>query len=496
MTKQKYLTTFLKISLFGLAAYFMLINHLNTEVFRIYDETRIAFNSLEMFERGDFIALYYNGELDMWNTKPPLLHWIQVFFIHLLGFNEVALRLPSAIAAIGTCGLLMWFSLKWMKSYWFGMLSILILLSAQGFVDNHTARHCEYDSLLTFFTTLYSLSFFLYLENDDTPTKLKFLNWTFVGLTLAVLTKGIAGLLMTPGIILFMILRKQFIPTLKRWQSYRNLALFLVFTLGYYFLREWHTSGYLEAIWENEIGGRYLKETRESFYWYYYRYFLKTDFSFWAIFLLSGIGLGFLWKNPNINRLTSYILLVTSVFFIVITCSKTQYTWYSMPMFPMISMVAVLPLFYIFKVLQRGNLLQLGNINPKIISIVVVLSICYHPYFETMNKVANRPDLKDTPNYDISYFVREAVHGKRDLNGYHLCQSKKYLPHPVLYIKLLEKRGEQYFLTAPKDLKAGNKVMAHEADIKNQIQSNYNYNLLETYKSVDVYEIIEKKNAR
>jgi hypothetical protein len=110
-----------------------------------------------------------------------------------------------------------------------------------------------------------------------------------------------------------------------------------------------------------------------------------------------------------------------------------------------------------------------------------------------MNKVANRPDLKDTPNYDISYFIREAVHGKRNLDGYHLCQSKKYQPHPVLYIKLLEKKGERYFLTAPEDLKEGNKVMAHEADIKNYIKTNYDFNLLETYGTVGVYEIKGKR---
>jgi len=55
------------------------------------DESRQAFNSFEMFLNGNWLVTTFENKPDLWNTKPPLLIWLQVLFYHLVGTNELAL---------------------------------------------------------------------------------------------------------------------------------------------------------------------------------------------------------------------------------------------------------------------------------------------------------------------------------------------------------------------------------------------------------------------
>src|SRR5919108_347034 len=53
--------------------------------------------TLEMFERGDFLSTYLNGEPRY--DKPILVYWLQAAAVALAGPNEWAFRLPSALCA-------------------------------------------------------------------------------------------------------------------------------------------------------------------------------------------------------------------------------------------------------------------------------------------------------------------------------------------------------------------------------------------------------------
>jgi len=59
----------------------------------------------------------------MWNTKPPLMIWCQVISMKLLGINEWAIRLPSALAALFTCAIIMLIAVRYVKNFWFGFIS-------------------------------------------------------------------------------------------------------------------------------------------------------------------------------------------------------------------------------------------------------------------------------------------------------------------------------------------------------------------------------------
>jgi 4-amino-4-deoxy-L-arabinose transferase-like glycosyltransferase len=71
------------------------------------DEPRFAEASREMIERGDFVVPYFDNRTRF--DKPPLIYWLQDAAYGLLGENEFAARLPSALCgALTTVVIALW----------------------------------------------------------------------------------------------------------------------------------------------------------------------------------------------------------------------------------------------------------------------------------------------------------------------------------------------------------------------------------------------------
>ena len=187
----KYLVPYFKYVILAALMYMPIFGHLDALPIRIWDEARLAINAYEMLNDGDYIVTHFEGKPDMWNTKPPLLIWVQVFFMKILGVNELSVRLPSAIAAFFTSLVLLIFSHKYLEKFWFGFITVFVLITSHGYINFHSSRTGDYDALLTLFTTLSGLLFFAYCEARNH----KYLYLFFLCTALAVLTKSITGLL-------------------------------------------------------------------------------------------------------------------------------------------------------------------------------------------------------------------------------------------------------------------------------------------------------------
>ena len=61
------------------------------------DEGAFSEATLEMFQRGDFLSTYLNGEPRY--DKPILIYWLQAASVAAFGINEFAFRFPSALCA-------------------------------------------------------------------------------------------------------------------------------------------------------------------------------------------------------------------------------------------------------------------------------------------------------------------------------------------------------------------------------------------------------------
>src|SRR5713226_8392574 len=72
------------------------------------DEGAFSQATLEMFQRGDYLSTYLNGEPRY--DKPILVYWLQAASVLAFGPSEFAFRLPSAICASLWCAVVFAFT--------------------------------------------------------------------------------------------------------------------------------------------------------------------------------------------------------------------------------------------------------------------------------------------------------------------------------------------------------------------------------------------------
>ncbi len=368
------LAVILSIPIFG---------HLNKSPIKMWDESRLAINAYEMQKSGNLIVTTHAGEPDMWNTKPPLMIWCQASLMKLIGVNEIAVRLPSAIAALFTCGLLVAFSLIYFKNFWFGCIASLVLVTTNGYLNHHVARTGDYDSLLIFFMMAYSICLFLYTQT----ARKKYLYLFFLSLMLAVLTKGIAGLMFIPGLLIFIACLKEWSIFFKNKHFYIGAGIFLMGVASYYLFREYYNPGYLLTVWNNELGGRYLKtiEGHNHPFDFYYKLLKEKQAYVWFYIAIIGSIIGLCSIDKKTRKLTLFSLILFFSYFLVISSGQTKLAWYSAPFFPLIALLSAIIFHFIFVKLQENQWIHKNFKYYIPILILMIAFIC--PYQNTLERV-------------------------------------------------------------------------------------------------------------
>ncbi|AMM50783.1 hypothetical protein TH61_05760 [Rufibacter sp. DG15C] len=467
-----------------------LFGYLGTLPIRMWDESRLANNAFEMYDTGHLLVTTFEYSPDLWNTKPPLLIWLQAGLMHLLGVNEWAVRLPSAVAGLLTCALLFFFSLRYLKSFWFGFIAVLVLITAEGYVTEHGTRTGDYDALLTLFTTLSALAFFAYCETKRT----RYLYWVFAATALAVLTKSVAGVLFVPALGLYGILRGQVLSLLKNKHFYFGLLGCFGVIAGYYLLREASSPGYLQAIWNNELGGRYLQvnENHTGDFWFYYYGFSELKLTAWYLLVPCGFAVGMLLKNDRMNRLALFCALVTVCFFLVISISKTKLHWYDIPLYPFLAMLIAMLVFTVFdwlRHLEWANHTMRYNIWPFVFLFVLAIN----PYRKTLDRTYTPEENPgDKVFFDIGYFLKDALKGKQDITGHSLLY-EGFNTHNLFYLYALRDKGTRLDFQDWTNLTPGERVIVPQEHIKQYVREHYDHEVVEEIGTITKFRIHGRK---
>jgi len=470
-----------------------LFANLGTLPIRLWDESRLAINSYEMLHNKNYFIPYYNGIPDMWNTKPPFLIWLQVISMKLWGVNELAVRLPSVLAALGTCFVLLYLSKRQFTNYLFGFIAVFVLICSSGYMDVHASRTGDYDALLTLFTTCSGLFFFFYCEKKRPKDIYLFFLFT----TLAVLTKSIAGLLFLPSFLIYSILNKQLIPILKDKHLYIGLFIFAGIVLFYYLMRESHNPGYISAVIKNEFGGRYFKviERHDYGYLYYARTLIKERFTYWVLFLPLGLLVGLTGKNAGIKRITSFSFLMVFTYFLVITLAKTKLEWYDVPMYPFLSILVTVFIYHLINVLNYNRWL-LRTLKNNIASYLLIILIFAFPYQQILAKTLHPTENpEDKTFYKIEYYLRDALNGKKNVQGEYVVYAG-YNANILFYIRLLQDNGVKVNFKSRTKLDDGDLIIVSQNYMKHFIEKNYSFETIKTEGNIVFYKILAKNEQR
>ena len=304
-----------------------------------WDEARLALNATGILEHGQWLVMLYREQPDLWNTKPPLMVWLQALSMSALGYNELAVRLPAALAALATTLALFWYGQRYLRGPLMGWLAAVVLLSSPGYVAFHVVRTGDYDALLVLWTTIGVLAFGNYLITGSGRVL-----WLVTGaFILAVFTKGIAGVLGLPALILAAACTKQLPALLRQRHLYLGGLVLLIAVGGYYLAREAAAPGYLAAVWANELGGRAgaaIEGHRESIGWYT-SLLATSKYSFWLAFSLVGLILGIRHQplSPE-YRLTTFWGCWVGWYIVLLSAVQTKLTWYDAPIYPVLALLA------------------------------------------------------------------------------------------------------------------------------------------------------------
>jgi 4-amino-4-deoxy-L-arabinose transferase-like glycosyltransferase len=319
-------------------AWLSLIWRLGERPLQNWDEARLAVSAAEMLHNRQWLITHYQGQPDLWSTKPPLLVWLQALSLHTFGYSEWAVRLPTLLAALALVALVAAFARRWLGGPLAGLLAGLALLGSKGFVAHHVARSADYETLLLLFTTGQVLAGFAWLHTRR-PRYLLLLG---AAVGLAVLTKSVAGLFLLPGLAIEVTRRGQLGRLLRQPALWGALLLALGPPALWYYLREQAAPGYWQAVWQNELGGRLgaaLEDHAAPWYWYL-QGLASQKFLLWLPGLLAAAWA--LARRPGprpARRLLTLVAWAGGGCLLVISAASTKLAWYDAPLYPLLALV-------------------------------------------------------------------------------------------------------------------------------------------------------------
>ena len=99
----------LAVAVLGLAA-FNLLFRLGSEFVGEWDESLYAISAWEAVDKGSWIGTTFLGELDYYNTKPPMMVWLIALTFKAFGLSLTTLRLVPALSAWVTVAVLQYWA--------------------------------------------------------------------------------------------------------------------------------------------------------------------------------------------------------------------------------------------------------------------------------------------------------------------------------------------------------------------------------------------------
>jgi hypothetical protein len=298
------------------------------------DEGRYAEIPREMLERWDFITPTLNYV--HYFEKPPLLYWLNAASMKVFGLNEFAARLPSALCGAATV-LTTYIIARHLYDRRTALISALILGTSAGFVLQ--SRIILTDMLLTFCLTA-ALGSFIVAASQEKHRDSS-LPWYLFYLfsALAVLAKGLIGIVFPAGIIFFYLLLGHEWKVLKRVHLFRGMLLFLAVAAPWFVAVSIQNPEFARFFFIHEHFERFTSNVhgRSQPIWFFIPVLAGTMLP-WSFFIPGALGRA--WRNRRHEGLPGLFLLIWSVLiFLFFSKSGSKLVPYLLPIFPPLSIM-------------------------------------------------------------------------------------------------------------------------------------------------------------
>lgn len=466
-------------SLILILSYFALFQFLDRMVVQFWDEGQNACNAFEMIHRDSWLVKYFEGNPDMWETKPPFFIWHVIILMKIIGYTELSLRLPSAIYTLGSLLVMMVFSSRFFKNKYIGVLASLVILSSYGVVSRHYARTGDNDATLVFYILLSFVSYFRFLHVEQ--HKRKYFYLFIVSLFLAFFTKSVVGFVLLPGMFIYTVIAGKLKYLLSTKDVYFGTIGFIALASLYYWRHEVLTPGYFKVVLGGEFGAGVRQQ--DSFSWYYFQNFWTERFSRWILLLPVALLLNTFFANTKIKMFTLYGALSVIVALVFLSRGAKN-LWYDAPLYPVMALIIGSGAATAFALI--GRLKYKCLLQP---AFILVLSGYSLVAYSKIARQSHMPDYDfwDWENYDQSYVLRDAIKSDQKLGNLKVVFGQ--YPSALLYYIYIanEQPGNNVTLYDQEKLGAGDTVLCSRESMKALIESRFNVDVIHTRRAANIY---------
>lgn len=301
------------------------------------DEGRYIEIPREMVETGDYVLPRLNGVL--YFEKPPLFYWLQASAIDLLGISEWSMRLWPALLGLFGC----WMTYAVGARFYgrtAGVVSAAIL--ATTLLYYALARFVTIDMAVSTFVTAALFAFLLSAEEEDEKRAIRWARAGHVAAALAVLSKGLIGVLL-PGLVGLV-----WIAMLGRWSFVRRalcptgVLLFLAIAVPWHVLAAMRNHDFLWFYFVHEHLMRFTTDVhrRDEPLWYFFAV-VAVGFLPWTGYLWHAIkeALPSSWATRRAHPVELFLLLWAAIVFVFFSISSSKLPPYILPIFPPLALL-------------------------------------------------------------------------------------------------------------------------------------------------------------
>lgn len=357
----------------------------------LVDETEPLFveAARQMTVTGNWITPYFNQVTRF--DKPPLIYWLMAIAFQVLGVNEWAARLPSAIAGTVLAGFYFYMLKRFVPSKIAPFLGSGIV--ALNLITLFFGRLGYSDMLLSACFGGSLFAFFLgYASNDK-----RWFRAFYVLMGLAVLTKGPVGVVLPSTIvILFLLWVGKLREVLREIELRLGIGIFLLISVPWYVLAYVQNgNAFVESFFGVHNVERFTSVVNQhSGAWYYHLVIVLVGFFPWSLCLPAAIAHVFKsnWKEkPRSEHLGSFALVWFSVVLIFFTIAVTKYITYTLPLYPAAAILITLWYVHHFSQPKQSQALKLSVFVSIVILIALGICAFYSPNW--LNDDPSMPNL-------------------------------------------------------------------------------------------------------
>jgi 4-amino-4-deoxy-L-arabinose transferase-like glycosyltransferase len=292
------------------------------------DEGRYSEIPREMLERGDFITPMLNYV--KYFEKPPLHYWLNALSMSIFGETEFATRFPGALCGLLTV-LFTYHAGRKLFGRREGLMAALILGSSTGFLIQ--GRINLTDMTLTFCMSV-SIGCFLLASRSGERTKGRYYYLFYLFSALAVLAKGLIGLVLPGGVIfLYMLICRRW-SLLKEMRLMPGILLFLAVASPWFVLVSQRNPEFVQFFFIHEHFQRFLSKVHGRYQpiWFFIPVLLLTMLP-WSFFVPHALMRAWRDRKEKGGDVLVYLILWAGFIFLFFSKSNSKLIPYILPVF-------------------------------------------------------------------------------------------------------------------------------------------------------------------